>query len=112
MPVQYPRGRTPFVIAGQSRRGRFGRGRFRSLKFFGTFSISGVTRDSAGAALAGCTVHLFSTATDTELAETVSDGSGAYSFSLGGNAGFYYCTAYKPGSPDVAGITLNTLVAT
>ena len=84
---------------------------FKSPQFYGQFSISGVTRDGAGAALGNCLVHLFQTSFDIEVAETVSDGSGAFSFSIGNNAGFFYIVAYKAGSPDVSGTTLNTLVA-
>ena len=32
-------------------------------------------------------------------------------FSIGSNAGFFYIVAYLVGSPDVAGTTVNTLVA-
>jgi hypothetical protein len=85
--------------------------RFRSPKFYGSFSITGITRDSTGATLGTCSVHLFESATDIEVAETMSDGSGNFTFVLGNNAGFFYIVAYKPGSPDVAGTTVNTLVA-
>lgn len=74
------------------------------------FGIAGVTRDSTGAALAGCTVHLFRTATDCEVDEIVSDGSGNYSFPNVTAAEGYYVVAYLPGSPDVAGTTVNTLL--
>ena len=80
-------------------------------RFFGTFRITGSTLDSAGAALASCTVHLFEAATDTEVQETISNGSGVYTFNIGQNAGYFYVVAYKPGSPDVAGTTVNTLAA-
>jgi hypothetical protein len=111
MPAQYPRGRAPCVVAGMDRRRRQGPGRFRSPRFFGRFSISGVTRDGAGATLGNCTVHLFDSATDTELDETISDASGNYAFSLGTNCGFYYLVAYKPGAPDVSGVSINTITA-
>lgn len=72
------------------------------------WTISGVTRDSTGAALASCNVDLFNTATDIRMDATTSDGSGAYSF--GANwYDQYYAVAYKTGSPDVAGTTVNTL---
>ena len=78
------------------------------------FTLSGVTRDSAGAILGGCTVKLFGTATDVLIATTTSDaGTGAYSFAtfaLGSTE--YYAVAYLAGSPDVAGTTVNTLVST
>jgi hypothetical protein len=53
-------------------------------------------------------VHLFNSA-DVEIAETVSDGGGAFSFTTDKNSGTYYLVAYLPGSPDVAGTTKNTL---
>jgi hypothetical protein len=72
------------------------------------FTITGVTKDSSGAALGGCTVKLFNRATDAKEQETVSDGSGNYSFIVS-RTQTYYVVAYLPGSPDVAGTTLNTL---
>jgi hypothetical protein len=69
-----------------------------------------VTKDSAGAALAGCTVQLFQTADDVVVGETVSDGAGAYSFTMARAQGPFYVVAYKAGAPDVAGTSVNTLV--
>ena len=84
-------------------------------------SISGVSRDSAGAALAGCTVTLFKvkkpapdeagvTGNDsfTQLATTISDGSGNYSFVVGFD-GPYRVTFDLDGAPVRAGLTLKTL---
>lgn len=71
--------------------------------------ISGVTKDSTGAILAACTVTLFRTVDNVAFETVVSDGSGAYSFSAIGLSETYYVVAYKTGSPDVAGITVNTL---
>lgn len=115
MPAQMPRGRFPamalrkriggvFPVSSQSRTWPF-----RSPKFYGAFSLSGITRDSTGAVLGGCDVHLFQTGTDIEVGQTTSDGSGNFSFSLGNNAGYFYLVAYKTGSPDVAGTSINTL---
>jgi hypothetical protein len=83
---------------------------FRSPKFSipGAFRLTGTTRDSTGATLGNCRVHLFNSA-DVEIAETVSDGAGAFSFTTAQNSGTYYLVAYLPGSPDVAGTTKNTL---
>lgn len=75
------------------------------------FTISGVTKDSGGSALAACVVQLFRTGDDSIVAETTSDGSGNYSFTLGGNSGTFYIVAYKAGSPDVSGTTVNTIAA-
>ena len=118
--AQYPRGRIPlrvmqrrFAPRGlwQGTPGYGGGSGFTSPKFYGSFSISGVTRTSAGATLGNCAVHLFESATDIEIAQTTSDGSGNFTFVIGTNAGFFYIVAYKPGSPDVAGTSVNTLVA-
>jgi len=73
------------------------------------FVISGVTRGESLSALGGCDVHLFRTSDDTELAQTTSDVNGAYSITLGSDPGACYIVAYKAGSPDVFGTTLNTL---
>lgn len=77
--------------------------------------ISGVTKDSAGAALGGCKVHLIDALTDLFLDETVSDASGNFAIPI--NKGLsqlqvttWYLVAYKAGGTDVAGTTVNTLV--
>jgi hypothetical protein len=76
-----------------------------------TLLISGVTRDSAGAALGGCVVDLFRTASDERVQTVTSDGSGNYAFLPVNNGnGPYYIVAYKAGSPDQAGTTVNTVV--
>lgn len=76
-------------------------------------SISGVTQNASSAALVGCTVKLYRTSDDVEIATTVSDGSGNYVFPIQALAtgGPYYIVAYKAGSPDVAGTTVNTIIA-
>jgi hypothetical protein len=68
-------------------------------------TISGITRDSAGAALGGCTVWLFDTRAKTWLAEVISDGSGNFVFGFSGPC---FVVAYSS-SGAVAGVTLNTL---
>jgi hypothetical protein len=85
---------------------------FKKPVFLGSFGLSGVTRDSSGAALAGCIVRLFRTsAFDEKLAETVSDASGNYTFKLADNSGTFWLAVYKPGAPDVAGTSVRNLVA-
>lgn len=75
-----------------------------------TYNITGVTRDSAGAILGNCVVHLFRTTDDVEIDQVNSDASGNYIFSLGVSPqNQQYAVAYKAGSPDVAGTTVNTL---
>ena len=76
-------------------------------------TIFGVTKDSTGAVLGGCTVHLFRTADDSFVTQIVSDATtGAYRFTQQGLSSqqFYYVVAYKTGSPDVTGTTINTIV--
>lgn len=72
--------------------------------------ITGVTRDSTGAALGNCAVTLFKTVDNMPTATAVSDANGNYSFSIDGNAQTRFVVSYKAGSPDVAGTTVNTLM--
>lgn len=74
--------------------------------------IFGVTKDSTGAALGGCTVKLYRTADDVLVDAVVSDGSGNYEFRSASLSTAYYVMAYKAGGTDVAGVTVNTLVGT
>jgi len=75
------------------------------------FRITGVTKDSTGAALGGCVVDLFRTVDDSVAGRTVSDASGNYTIYATPQL-THYAVAYKAGSPDVAGTTVNTLVGT
>ena len=85
---------------------------FQTPMFKGRFAISGVTRDALGTPIAGCTVSLFrGDAFNTFIQTLISDGSGAYTFSLGDNSGIFWLRAYLAGAPDLAGTTVNTLVA-
>lgn len=75
------------------------------------WSVSGVTNNSAGSPLAECRVVALETGRIAaegvaEVGETISNGSGVYSIPVPLNTA-YQLTAYKPGSPDVAGITRN-----
>ena len=72
------------------------------------WTISGITKDSTGTPLAGCTVHIFETMRDLLMGLTVSDGGGNYSLSVT-PSNPQYCVAYLAGFPDVAGTTVNTL---
>ena len=61
--------------------------------------------------ISGVTVQIFVTATDTFLRDCVSAVDGAYEARTQMPAGTqHYLVAYKAGSPDVAGTTVNTLV--
>jgi hypothetical protein len=60
--------------------------------------------------LASCAVSLYRTSDDVLFEKVTSDANGAYSFSAIGLSEQYYLVAYKAGSPDVSGTTINTLV--
>ncbi len=79
--------------------------------FKGILTISGQTLDSTSTPIAGCFVELELSRDGTRIATTISDGSGNYSFNVG-NPDCYQVTAYKQGSPDIAGVTANTLIGT
>lgn len=72
--------------------------------------LSGTTLDASGQPLGSCVVHLFRTPSDVLVAQTTSDGAGAYVFDNPGS-GPFYVVAYKALAPDVAGTTANTLAA-
>ena len=75
--------------------------------------ISGTTKDSTGAALGSCDVHLFRTTSDVLHATTTSGADGSFSFASDISPELTkYIVAYKQGSPDVAGTTANTLTGT
>jgi hypothetical protein len=71
--------------------------------------ISGITLDASGAPLPSCAVELFLTRGDVNVDQTVSGPNGVYSFKSAQLGQTYYIVAYKAGSPDVAGTTVNTL---
>lgn len=84
---------------------------FKSPSFStSNLTLSGITKDSSGSILGSCVVQLFITANDLLVTETISDAStGSYSFNIL-VSGPFYIVAYKAGSPDVAGTTVNTLL--
>lgn len=75
------------------------------------FLLSGLTLDSAGAVLGNCTVLVFETATNVFRASTISDAGGNWTVEVTGGASFF-AVMYLPGSPDVMGTSVNTLVGT
>lgn len=73
--------------------------------------LSGVTRSSNNAALGSSAVSVFDTASNTLVAQTTSSALGEFAAPLY-STGPFYMVAYKSGSPDVAGTTVNTLTPT
>lgn len=74
------------------------------------FGIAGVTRNQYGSAIGSCTVKLFKTSDDSLVSQIVSDpNDGSYLLSTPYYPDTHYIVAYKAGSPDIAGATVNTL---
>lgn len=99
--------------AGQSRgqsRGQIGTVVYRSPGVVANTVVSGITRDSSGTPIGPCVVHLFSAGNDMPVQQKSTDASGNFTFEQPGS-GPFYIVAYKTGSPDIAGTTVNTLIA-
>jgi hypothetical protein len=73
------------------------------------FGISGTTYDSVGAALANCTVLLLNRSAGIVVRETISDGSGLFSFTVDDNSTERWGIAAGSG---VAGATIGPLTYT
>lgn len=83
------------------------------------YLISGQTLTNLGAPLGNCVVSIFQTISGTTpesepkgrlVGSTVSDSNGNYSIEVQADPAMtFQAVAYLPGSPDVAGITVNTL---
>jgi hypothetical protein len=70
----------------------------------------GTTRDQYGAPLGGCAVQLFRTSDDLFIMEQTSDANGNFLLQSWYTPDTHYIVAYKAGSTDVFGTTVNTLV--
>lgn len=77
------------------------------------YTVSGVTKDSAGAVLGDCNVEVYETSDPQNrlVGATVSDADGNYSIDVNGpdTEMTFFAVANKAGAPDVAGTTVNTL---
>lgn len=73
--------------------------------------FTGKTVDANGAALGGCTVMLFNTATNLMVDTQVSDTAGNYRLTDPNNVACFI-VAYLAGSPDVTGVTTDALTGT
>jgi hypothetical protein len=81
------------------------------------YAFIGVTRDGYGTAIGGMTVKLFKTVgggnpdlKDVKIDETVSDVSGNFQVTTPYYPDTHYIVSYKAGTPDIQGITTNTLI--
>jgi hypothetical protein len=95
-------------VRGPSWRGQIGNRFAQSVGARVNFRLSGVTRNNQGIPVDAVTVELFLTSTDTLQLRTVSNAAGEFAFDVM-PPGLYYIVAYKAGSPDIAGTTVNTL---
>ena len=71
--------------------------------------LSGVTRDSTGAALGAVNLNVFRSDTEQLVQQLTSDGAGNFTTNPVGLGLKYQIDAYKAGNPDLAGTTKNDL---
>ena len=76
----------------------------------GRLSVVGTTRNQYGSPLGNCVVQLFRTSDDLFIMEQTSDANGNFLLSSWYTPATHYIVAYKAGSPDAFGTTVNTLV--
>lgn len=75
--------------------------------------IRGICKDSGGSPVANAIVQGFVTATDAFVGEVQSNTDGTYNLGTEQlKTTAHYLVAYKAGSPDTAGTTVNTLLPT
>lgn len=74
--------------------------------------IMGQCKDSGGSPVSGAVVQCFLTAGDVLASETTSNTDGSYEARTPYPGQAHYLVAYRPGSPDIAGTTVNTLTPT
>jgi len=74
--------------------------------------IMGQCKDGSDVGVSGATVQGFLTATDAYVGETTADSLGNYELGTPYPGAQHYLVAYRAGSPDIAGTTVNTLIPT
>lgn len=74
--------------------------------------ILGRCEDASGVAIANATVQAFRASDDLFCGEGVSRDDGSYQCPTSCTGAAHYIVAYKAGSPDVGGTTVNTLTPT
>ena len=76
------------------------------------YGFVGVTRDQYGTAIGSVVVKLYRTSDDTLIGTTTSDPTGAFLLNTPYYPDAHYLVAHKSGSPDVDGVSVNTLIGT
>lgn len=74
------------------------------------YVFRGVTRDQYGSAVGTCSVLLYRTSTNVLIDSATSDPSGNFELTTTAYPDTHYIVAHKTGSPDIDGVTPNTLV--
>jgi hypothetical protein len=74
--------------------------------------IRGRCVDESSNGVSGAVVQGFLTAADQYVGETTADASGNYELGTPNPGAAHYIVAYRAGSPDIAGTTVNTLTPT
>lgn len=74
------------------------------------YVFRGVTRDQYGSAVGTCSVLLYRTSTNVLIDSATSDPAGNFELTTTFYPDTHYIVAHKTGSPDIDGVTPNTLI--
>jgi hypothetical protein len=74
------------------------------------FGFIGTVRDANNSPVAGATVILFRTSDDAKIDKVTSGADGAYLLTTWYYPDAHYIVAFYDGTPDVQGVTVNTLI--
>jgi hypothetical protein len=74
------------------------------------YVFRGVTRDQYGSAVGTCSVLLYLTSTNVLIDSATSDPAGNFELATTAYPDTHYIVAHKTGSPDIDGVTPNTLI--
>lgn len=76
------------------------------------YGFTGYTRDAYGTVISGATIKLFRTSDDLLLDTNTSDPTGWFLLNTAYYPDAHYIVAHKSGSPDIDGVSVNTLIGT
>ena len=72
--------------------------------------IMGRAVNAVGVGVSGAVIDAFLTADDTKVSTTTADANGYYEIGTPNPGVAHYIVAYRAGSPDIAGTSVNTLI--
>jgi hypothetical protein len=81
-------------------------------RFYGNFSVTVQAVDGTDTPISGAELELMDSREDIKYGWGLSDGSGNITFTVPYNSVSWQVTGYQVGSPDIAGVTRDDLVAT